>query len=115
MSNPNLEATKIPVEILENPEAFIGMYNELVDQVNFLGKYMSFGSFDGNILDDIVIPAGTQVVVSHKLSVVPKYRLILRHIGNVDVVDGTIWNDKQVSFKNNGGSQLTISVLLLKE
>lgn len=115
MNNPNVEIPLITKELMASPEEFLQRYNELVDQLNFLAKHMSFRAFDGSILEDIVIPAGAQVAVSHKLSVVPKYRVILRHTGNIDITDGTIWDDKQVSFKNNGGSSATISVVVLKE
>ena len=114
MANENIDLPELYKENLTNEEEFLIRYNELVNQVNFLGKFMSFDAFNGTILRDISIPAGTQVEISHKLQVVPAYRVFLRCSGNSEICDGTVWNDLKVSFVNNGVTDAVITVVLLK-
>ena len=100
---------------LDDPKVLLEYYNRLVDQVKILSTVSNLAIFDGTILRDIVIPSGEEKTVSHKLGFTPNYRVILRCVGDSDIVDGSVWDDNRVSFSNNGSNEATISVLILKE
>lgn len=70
----------------------------------------------GQIIDNIEIPVGKEVIVSHSLKTVPKGRIIIRQTGNLSVTDGpTAWTDKFLSLKAEGSvSKTVITILVLR-
>jgi hypothetical protein len=103
---------------IENPgddKAFVENYNVMVDELNKLKNAFPVGKLSGQILD-ASIGAGAEVRISHSLQSTPKYRLLLRQVGNGVITDvNDKWNDKYVTLKNNGLVAVDITVMLIRE
>ena len=95
----------------------IEYFNKLVKGINFLNKFLSIQSnFDGYIANDVVIPAASSLQIQHFLGVTPKWRIILRQVGNGVISDiPEEWTDKVISLKNNGAEEVTLSVFIARE
>lgn len=92
-------------------------YAEMVDSLNtVLGTLLMSQNFDGQIIEDILLPSGQNVRVSHNLKTTPKYRIILRKQGSLTIEDGDLpWNDKYIYLKSDGaGGSATVSILLMR-
>lgn len=91
--------------------------NELISGFNFLQKKVSLTSnFDGQIIDGIEFAIGEEKVITHKLGVIPKFRIILRQEGNgviSDIPSG--WNNFSIKLKNNGAVAVTATIMLVRE
>jgi hypothetical protein len=73
-------------------------------------------NFNAFIGKDVVIKASSEVKIQHFLGVIPKWRIILRQVGNgvvTDVASG--WNETYITLKNNGIEDVTISVFIARE
>jgi hypothetical protein len=106
------------VESIKSPSDIIPYFNDLIERLNDKFKRMSLTSnFDCDLIENIVIPAGTTQQIRHRLKVVPNYRIILRHEGNGLVTDdNTIpWDTNYIYLRNNGGSSVTITIAIYKE
>jgi hypothetical protein len=88
----------------------------IVKYLNFLTKQLSLQSnFDGQVIS-VEIPATTNLRISHRLGVVPKYRIILRQEGNGLLTDIPLeWSDKFITIRNNGAVVVKATIILLKE
>lgn len=75
-----------------------------------------FEGDDRQLIEDIYLPAGTEVAVPHGLGVVPRYRIYLRMKGTYGVGEGTAsaWTSTNVYFRNYSGLGAYISILLIK-
>lgn len=95
----------------------IDITNKLIGKFNFLNKAISIQSnFDGFIADDVKIPATSSVKIQHFLGVKPKWRIILRQVGNGVITDiPSEWNDKVISLYNNGAVEVTLTVFIARE
>lgn len=90
-------------------------YGEMVDSLNtVLGRGLLLGSnFNGQIIENITLPNGVEVAISHNLKVTPKYRIILRQKGNAVINDGdTEWNDKTVYLKSSPADSIVTIILI---
>ena len=55
-------------------------------------------------------------IVNHGLRNKPKYRLILKQVGNAVITDvDAAWTDKTVGFLNNSANAVTITIKLMLE
>ncbi|MBA3755622.1 MAG: hypothetical protein H0X02_05075 [Nitrosomonas sp.] len=97
-------------------ESLIKDLNYLIDEFNFLSKFISLKSnFDGHIVN-VSFAAGEDKVVSHKLGVLPRYRIILRQEGNGVISDTPSgWNQYQIQLKNNGAVAVTATIMIVRE
>lgn len=95
----------------------IEYYNKLAKGINFFNKFISIQSnFDGYIAKDVKIPASSSVQIQHFLGVIPKWRIILRQVGNGVITDiPSEWTTQVVSLKNNGAEEVTLSVFIARE
>lgn len=95
----------------------IKTFNKLVASYNFINKSLSIQSnFDGFIAEDVKIPATSSVKIQHFLGVKPKWRIILRQVGNGVVTDiPSEWTDKVISLYNNGAVEVTLTVFIARE
>jgi hypothetical protein len=92
-------------------------YRTLVEELETVFENLTF---DGNFKSDfrqITIGAGQEVNVPHRLKVVPKYRIIVRQSdADALITDGASpWTDSYITLKNQGASETTITVLILRE
>jgi hypothetical protein len=94
----------------------IDTINMLINQFNLLARGLSLGeNFDGQIIE-VTIPAGEEKVIPHKLGVLPRYRIILRQVGNGVISDTPSgWNNFQIQLRNNGAVSVTATILLVRE
>lgn len=89
--------------------------NEIVDYLNLMMNKMTIDDNFNGVVKTLVIPNGEEVEVSHSLKMVPKYWLTLRHVGNGLITEGdTPWTDKVIYLKNNGASDVTIIILIMR-
>jgi hypothetical protein len=97
-------------------EDIIQRFNELIEFINVFTKDITLlDNLAGTIKSDILIPAGATVEISHGLKVVPKYRVILRQFGNGLITDSsTPWTDKVIYLNNNGASDVTLTILIMR-
>ncbi len=82
-------------------------YGETVDSLNtVLDNGLLLGSnLGGQIIENIKLPVGENVAISHNLKVTPKYRIILRQSGGLVITDGDLeWDDKKIYLKAIGTS-----------
>jgi hypothetical protein len=55
-------------------------------------------------------------VVNHGLRTTPRYRLILKQVGNAVITDvDSAWTDRTVGFLNNSTNAVTITIKLMLE
>ena len=60
---------------------------------------------NGQIIENIKLPVGVNVAISHNLKMIPKYRIILRQAGGLVITDGDLeWTDKKIYLKANDPS-----------
>lgn len=98
-----------------NPRFSEEGFAELVNLMNTFIRSVGLENMQGQILENILLPAGQSVRVSHSLKVTPKYRIILRQNGGGAIIDGDdLWTDRDVSLKNDGGSDATVSLFLIR-
>ena len=72
-------------------------------------------NFD-SFVTTVTIPATTELAIRNELTLVPRYKLILRgKSGAQDVVDGDAeWNQNYVYLKNLGASPVTLTVAFFR-
>lgn len=84
----------------ENPEEMVDSLNTVLDSGLLLGSNMN-----GQIIENITLPVGVEVAISHNLKSVPKYRIILRQTGGLVITDGVkAWDDKKIYLKAEDAS-----------
>lgn len=98
-------------------EEIISSVNDMANFLSFFTRSISFQSnFDGYIAENVDIAIGATVNIEHFLGVKPKWRIILRQVGNGVISDiPSDWSDKVISLKNNGAEAVTISVFIARE
>jgi len=95
----------------------IESYNTLVTSYNYFNKSISLQSnFDGYIAENVVFAIGAEVKIQHFLGIKPKWRIILRQVGNGVLTDiPSEWNDKTITLKNNGAVEVTATIFIARE
>lgn len=98
-------------------EDIISRTNDLIADYNNFTKFISIQSnFDGYIAENVVIPIASTVKIQHFLGVKPKWRIILRQVGNGVITDiPSEWTDKFITLRNNGAEEVTLSVFIARE
>lgn len=107
-----------PKKVLsEDVKEIVSRFNELVDAFVFQSSAISIDSnFSGYVIKDLKIDAGANIRITHFLGVIPKWRIILRQTGNGVITDiPEEWTTKNISLKNNGPEDVTISILIVRE
>lgn len=90
-------------------------FSELVNLFNVFSTSIGLENMKGQVIENITIPATTSIDVPHSLKVIPKYRIILRQIGDGSIVDGdNAWSDTLVSLRNTGSSSVIVSFFLIR-
>lgn len=109
------EASKLFTQ--DGLDKVIEKVNELLDNQNSLATKLSLRrNFDGEIIEKIVIPAGVEKDIPHKLGNKPKHRIILNQEGNgviSDIPSG--WNQYKIKLKNNGAVSVTLTIMIVRE
>ena len=74
-------------------------------------------NLNGQIITVTLPSAGTEVGIRHNLNVTPKYRIILKHMGDGIILDGdTAWDGTTVYFKASQATEnITTTILLMRE
>ena len=99
------------------PREVIKAINDIAFYLNFFNKSLSLqANFNGYIAENITIPATSEAKIQHFLGVQPKWRIILRQVGNGVITDiPSNWNDKVISLYNNGAVEVTLTVFIARE
>jgi hypothetical protein len=90
-------------------------FEKLVDMLSAgLSRLTISDNMDCEIIKDVTVPAGVEVNIPHKLRSVPLYKTILRQTGNGLITDGTAnnWTDTNIYLKNNGATDVIITVAI---
>lgn len=100
----------------EPNEYLLKHLNKFIDAFNGgINKLTIDDNIDGQIISDIIIPSGSEIAIAHKLRIKPRYRIILRQLGNGLITDGvTEWTDTKIYLKNNGGVDVTVSICVMR-
>ena len=98
-------------------ENLLFCFNKLVDDYKNFTKGLSIqANFDGFIAEDVVIPSLTKVKIQHFLGIKPKWRMILRQVGNGVLTDiPEDWDNKVIALYNNGAVDVTATIFIAKE
>ena len=133
INNALIEIADIFSKVLEkNTPKIIDKINDIVERdlketqtvVNIVQEAFSTftksisleSNFNAFIGRDVVIKASGEVRIEHFLGVIPKWRIILRQVGNGVITDvATGWNESYITLKNNGTEEVTISVFIARE
>jgi len=70
-------------------------------------------NFQSFTVEELTIPAGTEVSITNQLGTIPTARLIVRQTGDGLVTDG-VWDLQTVRLFNNGAVDVTITVIFFK-
>lgn len=90
-------------------------FSDLVGQLNVFMTSIGLENMNGQVINNINIPASTSIDIPHSLKTTPKYRIILRQINGGTIVDGdTQWSDTLISLKNTGATDTIISVFVMR-
>jgi hypothetical protein len=103
--------------ITDDIEEIKSRLNDLIDAFIFQSSSISIESnFNGYVAKDVEIAPGESLNIQHFLGVIPKWRVILKQVGNGVITDvNEKWNTKFICLKNNGSEKVTISILIARE
>lgn len=107
-----IELREIREDVQDLPELQKAV-NDAIVELNYILRSLTLVNLDGDIRT-VTIPANSTLRVSHKLGIKPKYRIILKQEGGGLITDGAYTN-KYIELINNGGSEATIAVIIVKD
>lgn len=88
-------------------------FGEMVDYLNsFIANGFTLKDNMSGQIVSVVIPAGVEIKVPHRLKAVPKYRIILRQDANTVIYDGGEWTDTFITL--NAASDVSATILLMR-
>lgn len=87
--------------------------NASIVELNYILRNLTLVNLDGQIRT-ANIPAGETVRIPHRLQLTPKYRIILGQVGGGVITDGEFTNN-YIELTNNGATDTTLSVIIVKE
>ena len=88
---------------------------DLVKQLKLgLRKLSLEDNVEGFTVRDIEIKPNDDVTIQNKLTFVPKQYIITSQIGNGLVTKTSSWNEDRLFLKNNGSSEVTITVFFMR-
>lgn len=95
----------------------IFLLNKVIESYRNFNKGLSIqSSFDGFIAENVVIPSLTKIKIQHFLGIRPKWRIILRQVGNGVLTDVTSdWDNKVIALYNNGAVEVTATIFIARE
>ena len=89
-------------------------YASMINQLNAFMRSVGLENMQGQVINNISLPANTSVNIPHNLGVVPRYRFILRQNGGSAIIDGdSVWSETLVSLKNSDASNDAIVDIFL--
>lgn len=114
-----------PPPKLTNKSAFvkyveIDLWSWLKDLSTGLLKITFSQNFQSFIVENITIPAGTEISIYNQFKTsypgnIPTGRIVTRQQGDANIIDGdTSWTDSHVYLKNPSANDVKISVLFFK-
>lgn len=98
----------------------IDLWSWLKELSNGLLKIDFKQNFQSFIVENLSIPAGIEVSITNQFKVsypgvIPSGRIIIRQIGDANIIDGnTSWTESQVFLRNPSANDAVISVLFFK-
>ena len=67
-----------------------------------------------NVIENVEVPANTEIKISHNLKKEPKFRIILKKFGDAIIDDGEgPWTDKYITIRNNDAANDCIVTLCI--
>jgi archaellum component FlaF (FlaF/FlaG flagellin family) len=113
-SQPTVVKDFKKIESFETMEEVATAYNDLVTELNWILKNISFTNMNCEI-QTVTLTATGSTRINHSLKVIPKYITILRKDGVGVVYDvPTEWNQKYITLTNSGAEQ-TITLAIFRE
>jgi hypothetical protein len=92
-------------------------FGQLVDILSTgLSKLTIGDNIDGQVIENMTIPAGSDINVPHSLKEIPKYRIILRQTGGGLITDSpnSPWTDTNIYLNNSGGTDAVATILIVR-
>lgn len=91
----------------------IQTYNANITEINYIMRSLTLSNLDGEI-KTVAIPAGSTVKVSHKLGIIPKYKLLLKQVGG-GLIRDVQFTAKYIELENIGIVDATVTVIIVKD
>ncbi len=107
-----VELEEISTNVTEVPE-LITVLNNTITELNFILRQFTMRNMDGEI-KGVVIPASSQLLISHRLKTIPRQRIILKQEGGGSITDGQ-FTSKHITLINSGATDANITIIILKE
>lgn len=86
--------------------------NEAIVELNYILRNLTMVNLDGEI-KTVTLPAGATTRISHRLQLIPKYRIILGQVGGGVITDGE-FTSNYIELTNSGGSDAVVSLIIVK-
>jgi len=103
---------------LKSLKVVLAYIDKVFIDLNYRLKHTSLSaSFDCEVIS-VTIPATSSLKIGHNLKTIPKYRLILRQTGGGvirDIVSADDWNEYYITLRNDGATEVNLTVGVYKE
>ena len=70
-------------------------------------------NFNTNVVE-VEIPPNTEINVPHTLKKVPSYYILGRKSNSGDIIDGSTWDDKNISLNNKSANKIKLTVIIFE-
>ena len=95
----------------------IGRVLDLVPLIKLLEVGLRNLTFQDNFNSktvEVTIKAGESKIVPHGLKIVPTSYIIGRKSASGEIIDGDIWDSRNISIKNLGNNTITLTLIILE-
>lgn len=94
------------IQQLQNLTRELGVILRNLDLVN---------NFAGSKIEEVVLPASSETIIRNTMTFIPSHYIIVKQTGNGLITKGdTPWTTESLYLKNNGSTEVTISIKWLK-
>jgi hypothetical protein len=107
-----LELQEIREEV-QDIETLKSKINDTIVQLNFILRSLTLSNLDGE-LKTVTVPANTTLRISHRLKLVPKYKIILNQSGGGLITDGAKTRN-YIELTNSGGTDAIVTLIIVKD
>ena len=100
-------------EETENISDVVEAVNEAIVEINYILRSLTLANLDGEI-KTVTIPASSVGRISHRLKIVPKYRIVLKQVGGSTILDGR-YTRNYIELENTGITDTTLTLMIVKD
>jgi hypothetical protein len=124
VKNPSTNLIRSPPKITNRSNIIkyieVDLWSWLKDLTNHLLKINFKDNFQSFLVENITIPANTEISISNQFNIsypgyIPSGKIIVRQQGDANILDGiTEWTDTHVYLRNPSSNNAVISVWFFK-